>query len=406
VLSPARVTEDRAERSPLRHPGRALCLIALALLCAAAPAAKRTAAQAQAELERTRARIRAVTAAVHGQVADRDAAAYALAGAETALAAARNRLGDLRAQRAAGEAQLKLLAAEQAQAERALDSERAALSGQVRAAYQSGRGESLKLLLSAEDPATLGRTLAYYQYLSRARAVRIDSIRAQMAHLETIEAELSVASQHLQGLEREQAEAVDSAAGARRTREHALVRIKAELDSNRTELRRLKANAASLDDLVRRLHEALAQAPADQDFESPGARAFAQARGHLPWPAHGKVAAHYGDTRPGGLAWQGVLLETAPGAQVRAPYAGRVVYADWLPGVGLLMIVDHGGGYLTLYGHNERLYRSVGDAVAPGELLAASGAGAGQPAPELYFEIRHGTRTLDPGDWLKGAPAR
>ena len=406
MLSPARVTARRAERSPLGNAGRALCLIALAVSTVPAPAAKRTAAQAQAELERARARIRSVTAAVHGQVAERDAAAYALASAETALAAARNHLGDLHAQRAAGEAQLKVLGAQQAQAERALGAERGTLGGQVRAAYQSGRAESLKLLLSAQDPATLGRSLAYYGYLSRARATRIESIRAQMAHLESVQAGLAAASEHLKGLEREQAEAVDSATSARRKREHALVRIKAELDSNRTELRRLKANAASLDDLVRRLHEALKETPADQDFESPGARAFAQARGHLPWPAHGKIAAHYGDTRPGGLAWQGVLLETAPGAQVRAPYAGRVVYADWLPGLGLLMIVDHGGGYLTLYGHNERLYRSVGDAVAPGELLAASGAGAGQPAPELYFEIRHGTRTLDPGDWLRGVPGR
>jgi len=388
------------------HAGRALCLIALAVMMAQAPAAKRTAAQAQAELERTRARIRSVTAAVHGQVAERDAAAYALASAETALAAARNHLGDLHAQRAAGETQLKALEARRAEAERALDDERAALDGQVRAAYESGRAESLKLLLSAQDPATLGRALVYYGYLGRARAARIDSIRAQVAHLATVEAELSAASEHLRGLEHEQAEAVDSAASARRQREHALVRVKAELDSNRTELRRLKANAASLDDLVKRLHEALRETPAQEDFDSPSARAFAQARGHLPWPAHGKIAAHYGDTRPGGLAWQGLLLETAPGAQVRAPYAGRVVYADWLPGLGLLMIVDHGGGYLTLYGHNERLYRSVGDQVAPGELLAASGAGAGQPAPELYFEIRHGTRTLDPGDWLRGVPSR
>jgi len=388
------------------NAARAVCLIALAVFALPAPSATRTPAQAQAELARTRSRIKSVTEAVHGQVAERDAAAYALANAETALAAARNRLGDVRAQRAASEARMKELVSAQAQAERALGNERDALESQVRAAYQTGRGESLKLLLSAQDPATLGRAIAYYGYLSRARAARIDSIREQVAHLETVEAELSAESARLAGLERQQADEVTNAAGARRKREHALATVKAELDSNRTELKRLKANAASLDDLIKRLREALAETPAEQDFGSPGARAFAQTRGRLPWPAHGKIAARYGDTRPGGLAWQGVLLETAPGAQVRAPYAGRVVYADWLPGLGLLMIVDHGGGYMTLYGHNERLYRSVGDAVTPGELLAASGAGAGQPAPELYFEIRHGTRTLDPGEWLRGIPAR
>jgi septal ring factor EnvC (AmiA/AmiB activator) len=141
------------------------------------------------------------------------------------------------------------------------------------------------------------------------------------------------------------------------------------------------------------------------DVTSPaGRRGFEEARGKLPWPARGSLVANYGEARPGGLRWNGVLLETTPGAQVRAPYYGRVIYADWLTGLGQLVILDHGGGYISLYANNERIRTSVGQRVEPGDVLATSSAGGLRP--ELYFEIRRGSRPIDPRPWLKGNPSR
>jgi septal ring factor EnvC (AmiA/AmiB activator) len=109
----------------------------------------------------------------------------------------------------------------------------------------------------------------------------------------------------------------------------------------------------------------------------------------------------FGEPRAGGpLKWQGLLIGAERGTQVRAPYQGRVVYADWLPGLGLLLVLDHGGGYLSLYGHNEQLYRRVGENVVPGDALGAVGDAAGTSQPALYFEIRHGRQPLDPAEWV------
>ena len=134
-----------------------------------------------------------------------------------------------------------------------------------------------------------------------------------------------------------------------------------------------------------------------------GNDAFARLRGKLAWPVSGHLVARYGEARAGGVRWDGVLVATERGTPVKAVCAGRVIYADWLPGLGLLAIVDHGDGYLSLYGHNERLYKAAGDAVAAGDTLAAAGDSGGSSRPELYFEIRKGGKPVDPRPWFKAS---
>ena len=129
--------------------------------------------------------------------------------------------------------------------------------------------------------------------------------------------------------------------------------------------------------------------------------AFGQLRGKLAWPVSGHLVARFGDTRAGGVKWDGVLVATERGAPVKAVYQGRVIYADWLPGLGLLTIVDHGDGYMSLYGHNERLYKAVGERVAAGDAIASAGDSGGSSRPELYFEIRKGGKPVDPRPWFK-----
>jgi murein hydrolase activator len=154
-----------------------------------------------------------------------------------------------------------------------------------------------------------------------------------------------------------------------------------------------------LEKLLRELRAAMERYPVE------GNDAFAHLRGKLAWPVSGRVVARFGETRAGGVKWDGVLVATERGAPVRAIYQGRVIYADWLPGLGLLTIVDHGDGYMSLYGHNERLYKAVGDRVAAGDPIASAGDSGGSAKPELYFEIRKGGKPVDPRPWFKaGAP--
>ena len=136
-------------------------------------------------------------------------------------------------------------------------------------------------------------------------------------------------------------------------------------------------------------------------FPIEGNDVFTRLRGRLAWPVSGRVVARFGDARAGGVRWDGVLVATERGAPVKAVCQGRVIYADWLPGLGLLTIVDHGDGYLSLYGHNERLYKAAGEPVATGDTIAAAGDSGGSSRPELYFEIRKGGRPVDPRPWFK-----
>lgn len=391
------------------HLRPVLCLCACFLATAAGAAGPPSAragseAEARAELARIQARIHKVTEGVHADAASRDEAAAALKAAEDSLADARSRLDEARERRAAAAARDEKLKAERDQARARLDRERAALAADLRVSYRNGRDEPLKLLLNARDPAELGRLLDYYGYFGRARAARIHAIEGEVSHLEALEAELAQEHQALAAATRDQESEVRALNTARSVREHAYQVVAADLDSKSTELVRLRANATSLEKLVTQLREALRDSP-PEDYGSAQRhrQPFAELKGRLAWPAHGTVVAQFGSPKPGGLVWQGLLLDTEPGTPVRAPAYGRVVYADWLTGLGLLLILDHGGGYLTLYGNNEQLYRKVGDNVAPGEVLAATSASPGAMAPQVYFEIRRGKGPEDPRSWLKPA---
>ncbi|MFO0448220.1 MAG: murein hydrolase activator EnvC family protein [Pseudomonadota bacterium] len=367
----------------------------------------RSVAQARTELARVRERIREITERVQADVARRDGAAAQLRDADRRLAEAQATLEQVRRARAESERKRAALDAERRRAGEALAAEREALAAQLRSAYFAGREEQLKVLLGADDPARLGRMLEYYERLGLARAGRLDAIREQAARLEALDQELAAETARLAELERRGAARLAEVEAAREARGQRLRELQARIATQNTELRELRANAASLEDLVTRLRAALEQLARDDDgFVAPGGprQAFEQLRGRLPWPARGRLVARFGSARPGGLRWNGVLLETQPGAQVRAPYHGRVVYADWLSGLGLLLILDHGGGWLSLYAHNERLFRNVGDRVRPGDVRAASGGAGTGGRPELYFEIRRGTRPVDPRPWLRGEP--
>jgi septal ring factor EnvC (AmiA/AmiB activator) len=250
------------------------------------------------------------------------------------------------------------------------------------------------MLLSQEDPATLGRMLVYYAYFGRARAAKIAEIQGIVAKLDEDAKAEAAERERLAALEAESRQQLSAVDAARDERSRALRAMNAQIKNRNDSIAKLKREAASLEKLIADLRRAMS------DLPPTGGQAFEKVRGRLAWPVAGKITARYGQARGGGLKWNGVMIEAPRGAAVKALYDGRVAYADWLPGMGLLLIVDH-GGYMSLYAHNEQLYKAVGDRVAGGEAIATVGDSGGRSQPGLYLEIRRGAKPVDPVPWFR-----
>jgi len=391
--------------SPARRCGRlaVALLLALAAAVVAVPAAqaqaerKATPKQKEAELKRVNQRIERVRKSVNADVQKRDRLGTELRDAELSIQGARRQLEGLRAQRIASEARLNDLERERERREAELASERDALAGQLRTAYVNGRHEQLRLLLNQQDPAAVGRMLAWYGYFGRARASRIDSIGDQLEHLALVRERIAAEGERLKGLETRREQELDALRGAQDRRTRAVASIEQQIKAQGGQLQRLESQARGLEKLIADLRKALSNPPVAK--QAP----FEPLKGKLPWPVQqGKVLARFGQPRAGGsMRWQGMLIGTDRGARVRAPYAGRVAYADWLPGMGLMIVLDHGGGYLSLYGHNEELFRKVGEPVSAGDVLGSVGDSGGNDQSALYFEVRRGREPVNPEIWLQ-----
>ena len=397
AASPRRPRGDRGAAWPPGW-GSVLCL---GLAWPAAQADRKpTPAQKEAELKRVNARIEKVRKAVNADVEKRDKLSAQLRDAELSVQAcqaqARRPPGaaDRRRGPTAGRSRQK-----RTSASRNWTSNAAALAGELRAAYFNGREEQLKLLLNQEDPAAFGRMLAYYGYFGRARAERIQGIKDKLEHLALLREKIAAETSRLRDLESQQESELGALKSAQDSRSRAVSAIDQQLKTRGGELQRLQSQAGSLEKLIDQLRKALESERAPVARQAP----FEPLKGKLPWPVQqGKVLARFGQPRAGGsLKWQGMLIGTDRGARVRAPYGGRIVYGDWLPGMGLMIVIDHGGGYMSLYGHNEELFRKVGEAVAAGDVIGSVGDSGGHQEPALYFEVRRGRTPVDPETWLQ-----
>jgi septal ring factor EnvC (AmiA/AmiB activator) len=347
--------------------------------------------QAAAKLEVLRGRLEELGKRRAADLAARSAIDARLRAAELAITAKRRGLDGLRAEVAAAERRRAAARAALARAQSQLDGQQAALAGQLVAAYRLGPREQLKLLLNAADPGQLGRSLAYYGYFARERAAQIDAIRMRRQQLATLAADLEQQSARLAALKEQNLRELAELEQARAERAAALAAANRQITTHDAELAELRRQEQEVESLLAELARVLG------DYPTETHEPFVALRGRLPWPVAGRLVAHPHDFP------DGVIIEAPEGAKVRAAYAGRVVYADWLPGLGLLLIIGHSGGYMTLYGHAEVLYRSVGDWVAPGDVVAGLGEANGHSG-QLYFELRQGRKPLDAKLWLKSAP--
>ncbi|MDX9739633.1 MAG: peptidoglycan DD-metalloendopeptidase family protein [Gammaproteobacteria bacterium] len=322
---------------------------------------------------------------------------------ETEIGRLSRTVRELEERRRVGAAELARLEEERKRADAELAGQRQALERQLVAAYAMGHESHLKIIFNQQDPSRLGRTLQYYEYFNQARIERMESFRVAAEGIAALRAGILEEQEKLEALRAERAQQLAALGEQRETRQRTLARLEHDITSRERRLEALREDERSLTALVDRLRETIRDLP--PGFDLPGNASFASLKGKLPWPVQGKIAARFGTSREvERMNWRGTLIDAEEGAEVRSIHSGRVVFADWMRGFGLLVIVDHGGGYMSLYGHNQSLYKAVGDRVRAGEVIATVGSSGGQARSGLYFEIRHKGVPDNPAVWCRAAP--
>lgn len=270
----------------------------------------------------------------------------------------------------------------------------------VRAAYEIGRQEYLKVLLNQQDPYLMARMLTYYDYFNRARADEISSFNETISELSSVEGQLLAQREKLSRSKNEFETRYQSLVNAQNQRQVALLSLDQLIASTGSDLKDKLRDREHLENLMRKITANIAKlTPAE---ETPP---FASLRGKLYLPVNGRIMEKFGSPRSAGkLRWNGLYIIAEAGTPVHSVHYGRVVFADWLRGFGLLLIISHGEGYMSLYGHNQLLYRETGDWVAAGEIVAKVGSSGGQKRPGLYFEVRQAGKPKDPQLWCRVRP--
>lgn len=279
-----------------------------------------------------------------------------------------------------------------------LSVQRELLSQQVRTSYTIGKQEYLKLLLNQEDPAAMGRVLTYYEYFNQARSEKIETLTKTLVKLEQVKKDIRQETTTLQKLKQEQTGEKDKLELNYKERALVIAKLSQEIQSKDSALKQLLENEKQL----KRVLNVITESMPEITSEDGKLVAFSQLKGKLIWPAQGKVDALFGRSRNRfNVKWSGVIIKAPQGHNVRAISHGRVAYADWLRGYGLLIIIDHGDGYMSLYGHNESLKKETGDWVSSGDIIGSVGDSGGQIKTGLYFEIRHNGTPTNPKIWCR-----
>ena len=267
------------------------------------------------------------------------------------------------------------------------------LAEQLRAAYTSGEHDYVKMLLNQQNTADVQRNITYYQYLNDARMAEIDQFQQTLDKLQTIAAEYQRQTERLKALQDKQNVQKKNLEKSKTARQKTLNSLKKELLTSQQRLAKLEAEEASLKQAIER-----AKAQRKQATNLDG---LAKLKRKLSWPVKGRIRHRFGSKKQGYLRWKGVLISAPVGREVTSIHHGTVLFSDWLKGYGLVTVVDHGKGYMSLYGHNQALLKNVGDKVAAGEAIALVGQSGGQSETGLYFEIRYKGKAVNPNAWCR-----
>ena len=378
-------------------------LFALAALAAPAQAAPKE------ELEELRGRIGELQKQLADSEESKAEAGDALRESERAVSETNRKLYQLAEQRRQVNAALTKLRSRARTVEADIAAEQATLSNLLYQQYVTGQSDAVKLVLNREDPNEIARQLHYLGYVSRARAELLASLRYNLANLEKLADETRDKSAELRALQNEEASQKRRLENEKAERQHVYSRVSSEIAQSRKQLSTLKRDEERLTRLIERLAKEVARKKPGKRITNQalpsadsGSGPFRKLKGRLRLPVLGELMNRFGSQRKdSGLSWKGLFISAEPGREVKAIAGGRVVYADWLRGFGNLMIVDHGDGYMSLYGNNEALLKQVGDETRAGDTIAAIGNSGGNPDSGLYFELRYQGKPFDPLPWVK-----
>ena len=384
-------------------PARLLLLV----WCGLIPVSAAYASQHE-ELENLRKRIATMQREIDKTSESKSEAADALRESERGISDSNRKLAELAGQLHTADMKLNGLQTQEQQMSRDLEIQQKQLGKLLYQQYLGGKQEYLKLLLNNQNPNQANRDLQYYQYIARNRAAWLSALRGNLAALNTVSTATREQQTELKSLRAEQSAQKKTLEKEQRARQQMLGKISQQLRLQRREISRLQRDENRLAQLVDRLTKMLAQPKSKSLFRNdnlPDSRfdgsPFDQLKGKLALPVKGEVTNQFGAQRPDStVQWKGLFLRTSAGQAVKVVAAGRVVFADWLRGFGNLLIVDHGKGYMSLYGNNETLYKQVGDVLRGGDTVAAVGNSGGNEDSGLYFELRHESKPLDPMKWL------
>lgn len=270
------------------------------------------------------------------------------------------------------------------------------LSKQLQSAYQNGSHDYSKMLLNQENASTLERMIVYYEYFNNARVSQIEALKNVVAKITDNQGKLTAKQQQLDELAQVQNRRLNDLRSAQLEQNNKTKELQHTLESTKTAIAYLRDNEKTLRDTLAQLH-----ADKQKTEQQPELAGLDIAKGKLPWPVTGKLKNRFGATKHTGLNWNGILIEASEGSNIASIRQGQVVFADWLNGYGWVIVVDHGEGFMSLYGHAQTLLRDVGDIVQSGEPIAKVGQSGGQQNPGLYFEIRHKGRAVNPIEWCR-----
>lgn len=369
-----------------------MLLVSFASIAQTPPTAK------QSELEAIRTQINDVKNKIDAAKKDVDSYLTELQQNEMAAVESATTLQTLAQSIKEKQAGLEQLRSENTQQVAILSTERNLLADQLRIAYKTGRHDLLKLFLNQEDPARIGRMMTFHDYYNRARARKIDEVKMTLQNLQLLQTRIDTETIQLQSMRDQHINNIQQLGTYRDSRNSIISQLQEYISSQGKELQNLQRDEQELSSLLNGL--GTGQSVVEEYEDIPP---FGKMKGKLKWPVAGKVITRFGSAKKGDkLRWNGVLISAGRGSDVTAISPGKVIFADWFRNLGLLIIIDHGDGYMSLYGHNESLVKKAGDFVKQGELIANVGDTGGQSESALYFEIRKQGTPLDPDLWCKG----
>jgi septal ring factor EnvC (AmiA/AmiB activator) len=402
------------------HPGRSLrpapqhrlfrasrwrvpLLAALLLQPVALPAAKPAKIDIETgRLQELRASIDALKKQLENVRGEQDTQQQRLEKTDKAIGEIRNELRRLDSEAAAADSRLTRLEAQRSEARKGLATQRRVLEHELRTAWVGGRQQRIKLLLNQEEPAVIGRILTYQGYFARARAQRLDAYRASLQALQEAGQAVLAQQARIAALREQRQQQEAQLADEQESGRKLVAALQEKLNSGNTRLVQLQQDEQRVNQLVSSLQKAMRELPS-----GPGARKdFHRRKGKLPWPLPGRVSMAYGARLASGQTTsRGVHISAPAGTEVHAIARGRVAFADWLRGFGLLIIIDHGAGFMTLYGENSSLYKAVGEWVEQGDVISAAGSSGGHARTGVYLELRKDGQPVDPAAWIGGQPS-